>query len=352
MSWLRPARAFVTIALAGAALCAPPLESDARSKKPPVVEAPPPPTPPPPAPPGPVGLPPGLLAEAAAYQAYLERVTTTSPAFTSGEGIARALKDATAYEPKALVRGAVAYAAVAALEDTDFVAAVRAAGNTPDNRRLMVGYLAADPAYALLFKGADGAAGLAREALGSAGLKLFDLGKTMKQASYDIQHQDWSKQEVADRPGRLAAVEARGHDALPLADDHVDALQRAASGAAPLTITAPPLQPPYTPLVARAVQLAAIAALGEAADDTYDRLASPAADDTTATCLGMAKLNLYQCLAVAKPHYEDVYCMGQHGMSDTGACLVINAGLSVPAPPPPAIAAAPPPKKKAKRAHG
>ena len=32
----------------------------------------------------------------------------------------------------------------------------------------------------------------------------------------------------------------------------------------------------------------------------------------------MSKLNLYQCLAVAKPHYEDVFCLGQHVLIDTG----------------------------------
>jgi hypothetical protein len=35
----------------------------------------------------------------------------------------------------------------------------------------------------------------------------------------------------------------------------------------------------------------------------------------------MAKLNLYQCMAVAGPQYEDIYCLGQHGMSDTGQCV-------------------------------
>jgi hypothetical protein len=35
----------------------------------------------------------------------------------------------------------------------------------------------------------------------------------------------------------------------------------------------------------------------------------------------MAKLNLYQCLAVAGPHYEDVFCLGQHALSDTAQCV-------------------------------
>jgi hypothetical protein len=340
MIWLRGARALAVIGVAGAMAGAPMLVALARPEPPPEIDAPPPP-----APAGPVMLPQRTLADAAAFEAYMERVGATSPAFTDGQSVAHALKDAGAYEPDDMVRGAVAYAAVAALENQTFVAEVRAAGNSPDNRRLMVGYLMADPGYALLFKGSDGAAGLAKEALSSTGLKLYGAGKTVRQASYDIQHQDWSKTEVADRTGRLAAMESEGRSPLPEASDHIGALQQAASGAQPLPITAGPAAPPYTPLVARAIQLAAIAALGEATDDSYDRLASLAIDDTTHTCLHMAKLNLYQCLAVAKPNYEDVFCMGQHGMEDTGACLVRNAGVALPAePPPPPAAPAPAPR--------
>jgi hypothetical protein len=36
----------------------------------------------------------------------------------------------------------------------------------------------------------------------------------------------------------------------------------------------------------------------------------------------MAKLNLYQCLASAGPHYEDIFCLGQHAMIDPGQCVV------------------------------
>jgi hypothetical protein len=311
---------------------------EGRPKPPPVVEAPPPP--PPPA--GPVSLPSRLLADAAAYQAFVERTATPSPPFANGAAVAQALKDSTAYEPEALIRGAVAYAAVAALEDATFVAEVRNAGNTPENRHLMVGYLIADPRYALLFRGADGAAGLARQALADGGRRLYERGRVVRQSSYDIQHQPWSKEEVVDRGGRLAAVEAEGRAPLPPAADRVDALQKATSGAAPLTIAAAPAPPPYTPLVARAVQIAAIAALGEVGEDSYDQLAALAVDEGARGCLHMAKLNLYQCLAVAKPHYEDVFCMGQHSMADAGACLIRNAGVSVPvdAPAPPPVPAA------------
>jgi hypothetical protein len=56
---------------------------------------------------------------------------------------------------------------------------------------------------------------------------------------------------------------------------------------------------------------------------------------------------------VARPHYEDVFCLGQHVMSDTGQCVMIASGAPLPqvAPvaPPPAEAA--PPAKPAKKKH-
>ncbi|HEV7158138.1 MAG TPA: hypothetical protein VGN38_07265 [Caulobacteraceae bacterium] len=326
MPWLKRARALSILAIAAGAMVLP-WESFAR-------HAPEPAPPPPPAPAGPVALPARTLADAAAYQAFMERVGAASPAFTGAANVAQTLKDAAAYEPVALVRDAVAYAAIAALQDQTWVNALREAGNSPENRRLMAGYIMADGRYALMFKGADGAAGLAREALASGAMKLFLTGKAVRQASYDIQHQAWSKADVAARPARLAMVEAEGRSPLPDAPDHIAALQQAETGAAPMGVRADPLASPYTPLVAAAVQLAAVAALGEASDELYDRLAGLAADRDTNTCLHIARLNLNQCLAVAKPNYEDVFCTGQHAMMDTGACLVRNAGLSVPVEPP------------------
>ena len=42
--------------------------------------------------------------------------------------------------------------------------------------------------------------------------------------------------------------------------------------------------------------------------------------------LNLAKLNLYQCLAVAGPHYEHMFCLGEHSLHDTGQCLVAAGG--------------------------
>jgi hypothetical protein len=337
MNWKVLARGGLAATLVAAAIALPVMDSSAHSKNPPQVVAPPPPPPAPP--PGPVALPARLVADAAAYEAYLQRASSISPGFQSGASVAQALKTSAAYEPKSLIRGEVTYAAIAALQAPAFVADLRAAGSTPENRRQMVNDLISNPAYVFIFKGSDVAAGLAEQALGAPALRLYVASKAVKQSAYDVQHQAWSKEEIVDREGRLAAVKASSATPSDPAADRVNALEQAASGAAPMPISASAAPPPYTPLVARALQLAAVAALGEANDEAYDRLTYLTDEENTDSCLSMAKLNLFQCLAVSKPHYEDIFCMGQHIMQDTASCLVKSAGLALPADPPPQSAA-------------
>jgi hypothetical protein len=336
MRLFTPARALLMITAVSVAVGAPAASSYARPKKEPVAEAPPPPPPPPP--PGPVGLPDRLIADAAGYEGVMLRAGATSPGFSSADTVSHALKDGAAYEPKAFVRGAIAYAAIAALKDPTFVASLRDAANSPEHRRDMVANISSNPIYVFQFKGSDAAAGLAREALGQAVLQLTQTGRLIRQAAYDVQHQNWSKAIVLDPPGRLAAIEAESANGIAPATDEVPILQRAATGAAPLPISAQPLAPPYAPLVARALQIAAIAAIGEATDAEYDHLTSLTADLETDLCLERAKRDLYQCLAVSKPNYEDIFCMGRHEMMQPAACLAAGVGVELPAeptPPPP-----------------
>lgn len=329
MRMITPPRALFLLAAVGLIVGLPAADSLARSRKPPVVEAPPPPPPPP----GPVGLPDRMIQDAAAYDSYMKRAIAITPAFTDAASVSQAMGYTRAYAPKSLVRGAVAYAAIAALQDPAFVAAVREAGNTPEHRQDMVGYILANPAYVQYFKDSNVAAGLAREALGPRALRLHAVGKAVHQAAYDIQRQGWSKIEVADLNGRLAAAEAAAGGDMISDPDVLAQEKQSAGGAVALPTAATPLSPPYTPMVAHALQLAAIAALGEARNENVDQLSVLLADGDTSACLGAAKRNFHQCLAVAKPNYEDIFCIGQHGLQDTGACLADAAGVLLPPEP-------------------
>ena len=189
-----------------------------------------------------------------------------------------------------------------------------------------------DPAYAIGFAGSSHAAGLVIAALSSDGQKLFDLGKSVKQAAYDVQHQAWSKGDVPGRDGRLAL--AKSLSATPgLGEvDETARLQAAVVGGAQMGLSPQDAAPPYTPVVVRSLAIAALAALGYADEASLGQVMPMLAEPGSASCLNMSKLNLYQCLAVAKPHYEDVFCLGQHILMDTGRCLLKGAGAPDPVP--------------------
>jgi hypothetical protein len=296
------------------------------------------PAPPPPAPPPapvaavipPIGLSPRVVEQASAYRAYIAHASAISPGFTGGNDVAQGLKTGAAYEPGQLLRGAIAYGAVVALQDPAYVAGVRKFATDPDQRRTIAYEIMKDPAYAVGFSGSSSAAGLVMTALGDDGRKLLELGRNVKQAAYDVQHQAWSKGDVPGRDGRLAL--AKQLSATPgLGEvDETTRLQMAASSTGHMSLQGQSASPPYTPLVIHSLAVAALAALGYADDASLGQVMPILGEPTSAICLNMSKLNLYQCLAVSKPHYEDVFCLGQHILMDTGHCLMKGAGVPEP----------------------
>jgi hypothetical protein len=282
-------------------------------------------------PPPPVALAPSLIEHASAYRYYMSRSSAISPAFDDGAEIADSLKTGAAYEPVQLLKGAVAYGAVAALQDPEFVAAVRSYSIDPETRTKMFADLVADPTYAASLPGASKAAGLVVAAYGAEGQRLFETGSAVKQAAYDVQKAKWSKAEVENRALRLSQAKALSATPIVGEIEETARLQQAAIGAGVLDLTATPVEPPYSRMVLRSLAVAALAVLGEAGENRADLLTAVMVEPTSASCLNMAKLNLYQCLAVSKPHYEDVFCLGQHALMDTGQCLMKGAGLADPA---------------------
>ena len=321
-----PARRPLSFVARAAALAAAAVLAACSSSAPP---APPPAPPPPPS----VSLSPRVIEQAAAYRAYINRAAAISPAFGSGGEVAEAVRTGAAYEPQQLLRGAIAYGAVAALQDRDFVAGVRKFAADPDQRRQVAYEIMKDPAYVVGFSGSSGAAGEVIAALAGDGQKLLDQGRAVKQAAYDVQRSPWSKADVAGRDARLML--AKQLSSTPISGEVSEnaRLQQATVGAVPLDIAAQSASPPYSPLVVRSMAVAALAALGYADDASLAQVMPILAEPGSATCLNMSKLNLYQCLAVAKPHYEDVFCLGQHILMDTGRCLIRGAGMPDPDPP-------------------
>lgn len=292
-------------------------------------EPPPPPPPPPPAPP-PISLAPKVIEQASAYRYYINRASAISPTFVDGPGIAEALRTGAAYEPKQFLQGAIAYGAVVALQDTAFVAGVKQYVGTEEQRRTIAYEIMKDPAYVVGIQGSGSAAGLVVKALADDGGKFYEAGKTVKQAAYDVQKQPWSKVEIAGRDLRLSQTKALS--ATPVVGDVAETarLQQAALGGGSLGLTASPAAPPFTPVVIRSLSIAALAILGYGGESNVGTLDALMVEPNTTSCANMAKLNLYQCLAVAKPYYEDVFCLGQHGMMDTARCVIKASGQPEP----------------------
>lgn len=284
--------------------------------------------PPPPAAPG-VALSPRIIQLASAYRSYMVRATAISPAFVDGDSVARSVQAGAAYEPGQLTRGAIAYAAVTALQDKSFVDGVRVYAKDPTQRRQIAYEILKDPAYAVGIAGSASAAGLVISTLGGEAQGLYAQGKAVKQAAYDIQRQAWSKADVPGREVRLAGAKSLSSAAM-LGDVAETARLQQASMGLPPPMSVAPVAPPYTPTVVRGLAIAALAALGEAGDANVEQILGLMNEPNIGGCMSTSKLNLYQCLAVARPHYEDVFCLGQHVMMDTGRCVIRAAGLPEP----------------------
>jgi hypothetical protein len=247
-----------------------------------------------------------LTAEASAFEAYMRRARAISASFGSADQVSQALAAGASHEPRQFESGMIAYAALAALQEPRFVEALQA----EPNRAALARRLESDPGAVLQLPGGEAAAARASGALISQGEALHEQGLKVKHASYSVQHQAWSKRSVANPAGRLAKVKrlsaepfrGEGEESARIYQAMADGSRHAG---------------PAGPAVTRAVAVAALNVLGQGGE-ARGLMSEP----KSAQCLHMAKLNLFQCLSAAGPQYEDIYCLGQHAMADTGQCVV------------------------------
>jgi hypothetical protein len=248
----------------------------------------------------------GLAAQASAFENFTRRVRAIDADFSGPREVADAVQTGAAYDPQQLEAGIVAYAAMAALQEPRFVDGLKA-GRGPGD---LAGRLAANPELALALPGGDAAAARASGALYAQGSALGDEGRKVKGAAYSIQRQAWSRTQAPDGAARLSRVKqvsAVGYQPSP---EDPARLKAALAEISPRPGEA-------SPAVARGVAVAALSVLGQ-----EGMARSLMSDPRAGVCLKFAKLNLYQCLATSGPHYENIFCLGQHAMIDPGRCIV------------------------------
>ena len=321
------ARAFAPLcAVAVAALClAVSFGGVAEAKKKPkepviVAVQPPPPEPEIPAP-TPV-LAHYVVDTAGAYATYMRTATGIGAKFADGPSVTSALLIGVHSEKRQLQQGMVAYAAIVALQDPAFVSAVRGYATHASTRDAMLRYILADPNYVLAIAGHETAAGLVVATLNAQAIQLETAGEAVRKSSYSIQLKSpWSKKPAPNQAAILEQVKLLSSSAITPADDLKAQLMGASDGSAALVLAGSPALGPQSQAVVRGLALAALAVLGKAGDEDMAYVMPLLVNDGDGFCFNMSKLNLYQCLSVAKPYYEDVYCLGLHAMADTGRCV-------------------------------
>jgi hypothetical protein len=284
----------------------------------------------PPAPPIELSTP--ALEAATAFRDYERKAAQISPKFTTGSGVEDSLAIGSAYEPQELSRGAIAYAALVALQDPTFVHAFRVYAPYPDQAKALAARIVADPRYAAAFPGAASAAGLIVATLASEVGKLQTTGAAVKQSAYSVQHSAWSKSRVINPLARLSKTKSLSSALMTPAPEDMQDLKLAEGGAPdPRAAQAMPVhgqavEGPYAPVVQRGLAVAALASLGLAGDSDDASVETLLNEPEDGACLNMSKLNLYQCLAVAGPWYEDIFCLGEHALGETAQCIVKETG--------------------------
>jgi hypothetical protein len=290
-------------------------------------ETPPRPAAPEAAPPSPqsIALSRKVVEAAAVFLHYVDNASDLDANLADGEEVAASVEEGSAYEAHQLAEGAVAYAALVALQDPGFVEGVRRLAPDPAAASNLAAQLIARPATAAEIPGAGAAGARSGFALARWGQDLQATGRAFRQSTYDVQHQAWSRVFVAHPEERLAAVKAISSARQGLSrDDMAEAVQKVVQDD-DLRQSRVPVGPP-TALIQRGLALAALAVLGEAGEAQNEALGKLMAEPEETDCLNLAKLNLYQCLAVAGPHYEHMFCLGEHSLHDTGQCLVAAGG--------------------------
>jgi len=259
---------------------------------------------------------------AAVYMVFMREAEAFDGGFADAAAIQAAIARGAAYQSDQLARGLVAYGAVLAMQSPEFVVGVRTYAAEPAQRREILDRLIADPAYAATFPGADAAAALIVEVTGAAAAAVEAASDKVEVDAYAVQgagdpRRRWAAQPVSDRGGRLERAKAVSEQVLPAPEVESAALSAAAHGE-PARVAAATLVAPYTPAMTRSLAVAARALLGESpsGSDAVSVLQDPGAT----FCLQMSKLNLFQCLAAAKPSYEDMFCLGRHVVRDLADC--------------------------------
>jgi hypothetical protein len=277
---------------------------------------------------------PEVLLNAQTYAAYRSDVTLAGERELLSGADLDATMDALSryYDGDRLVNAQIAYAALVAARNPEFIDAVRAVADYYGTETAAAA-LTHDPMYVTGFMGADTAGLDVAQAIDGDVTEIREVGARYRQAAYDLQHERWAQTRARDRQERLSSLES--------ASERLDVQFRApeAPAAAPMgsatTLFAQPetvdlnlpelsvevgqsqLQPDER-RVGRMLSLAALDAIEDGDMTFMDRLLD---DPAVERCMSWVRLDLAQCVAAGHFKYEDSFCIAEHALNDVADCL-------------------------------
>jgi hypothetical protein len=282
----------------------------------------------------PVSMNSDVIQEAAVYLAYTRDMATLRGGFESPEAIQAALRRGAGYDARQVSRGLIAYAAVLATQSPEFVTGVQTFARDRATRDAMVDRIVANPASASTLPGADAAASLIMATLDEDIRRIREAADSVENDAYAIQadgRTNWARVHVADRESRLANVRSLSQPNLARADEAARLMAAVQSGSGLGVAQAERRRsPPYPQSVENALALAALALLDGAGENARANTDALMFERQSLDCFESSKLNLFQCLAASRPHYEDMFCLGRHVVRDLGQCArgtALPAGL-------------------------
>ena len=275
--------------------------------------------------PPPVALNDSVAQSAAVYLTFTRDMATLQGGFASPQAVQAALRRGAAYDANQISRGLVAYASILALQSPEFVSGIRQAGAEPVARRQMIDRIVADPAYASTLPGAEAAASLVIGVLEADIVALSTAADSVESDAYNIQYtgdqrHTWGRASPDNREGRLQALKDLSRPVAP-PQSETARLYAASNQGSGLGVTAGRTRrAPYAQSVTNALAMAALAALGAAGDNARANTDALQYDRASQDCLASSKLNLFQCMAAARPTYEEMFCLGRHVIRDLSTC--------------------------------
>ena len=283
--------------------------------------------------PPPVALNDSVARSAAVYLTFTRDMAAIRGGFASPQAVQDALRRGASYDADQISRGLVAYASILALQSPEFVSGVRQAGADPVARRQMISQIVATPEYASTLPGAEAAASLVMGVLEADVLALSSAADSVESDAYNIQYagdqrNGWGRATPPDRDGRLQAVKDLSRPVLASAAETARLYEASNTGSGLGVTAGRTRRAPYAPSVTNALAMAALAALGAAGDNAVANTDALQYDRASQDCLASSKLNLFQCLAAARPSYEDMFCLGRHVIRDLSTCA---RGAALPA---------------------